>query len=222
MAPRAVIFDLDGTLVDSLPDIHAAANVMLAEMGRAALDLATVRGFVGHGVAKLTERCLDATGGRDGAAFERGFAIFRRAYGAAPAALSRPYPGVSVMLERLAAAGFALGVATNKPEAPAEAILTALDLRAHFGVVIGGDSTARMKPDPLPLLTARDRLGGGAAVFVGDSETDEATALAAAMPFCFFTGGYRRKDAAEFAADFTFDRFEALAAHLMAARGQGA
>lgn len=213
---RAVIFDLDGTLIDSAPDIHAAANVMLAALGRPVLGSAEVRGFVGNGVGKLVERCLDATGGHDSEGFRSAFEVFNRAYAEKPAMLTRPYEGVQRGLERLESAGFALGVATNKPIALTGAVLASLGLRQRFRVVLGGDSLDRMKPDPLPLLTAIERLGGGAAVFVGDSETDEATALNAGVPFFFFTGGYRRKPATEFIADFTFDRFDALAERLCA------
>ncbi len=218
-APRIVVFDLDGTLIDSAPDIAAAANVMLREIGREALPLPRIVAFVGSGVPKLVERCLDATGGRDEAGFRAALAIFRRAYDADPATLTRPYPGVPEMLEALAGAGFALGVCTNKPEAPARAILEALGLAGRFGAVVGGDTLPVTKPDPAPLREAVSRLGGGAALFVGDSETDEATAKAAGLPFLFFTGGYRKKPAEAFAADFAFDRFEALAAHLAAKRG---
>lgn len=212
---RVVLFDLDGTLIDSLPDLHAAANVMLAAMDRPALTLETVRGFIGDGVPKLVERCLDAAGGRGEGAFEAGLARFRDAYAADPATLTRPYPGVPETLAALREAGFALGVVTNKPAAPAETILAALSLRAHFGAVVGGDSLPAMKPDPAPLAAAIEALGGGPAIFVGDSETDEATAMNAALPFWLFTEGYRKKPAEAFDTAFAFGVFEALRARLL-------
>ena len=215
-SPHIVVFDLDGTLIDSAPDIHAAANVMLREIGREALDLPRIVSFIGNGVPKLVERCLDATGGRDEAGFRAALAIFRRAYDADAATLTRPYPGVPEMLEALGGAGFSMGICTNKPEAPARAILEALGLARWFGAVIGGDTLPVTKPDPAPLREAVVRLGGGRAVYVGDSETDEATAKAAGLPFLFFTGGYRKKPAEAFEADFVFETFEALAAHLAA------
>lgn len=211
----AVLFDLDGTLIDSLPDLHAAANAMLEEMGRPALDLETARGFIGNGVPKLVERCLDATGGRDEGVFAAALARFRDAYAADPATLTRPYPGVPETLAALREAGFALGVVTNKPAAPAETILAALGLRAHFGALIGGDSLPVMKPDPAPLAAAKEALGGGPAIYVGDSETDEAAARNAGLPFWFFTEGYRKKPAEAFEAEFAFGRFEELKAHLL-------
>ncbi|MEO1459590.1 MAG: HAD family hydrolase, partial [Pseudomonadota bacterium] len=134
---RAVVFDLDGTLVESAPDLHAAAVRMLAGLGRPALDLATVTGFVGNGVGKLVERCLVATGGEDGLQAEA-LAAFHRHYAAAPTALTRPYEGVADALAALAAAGLPLGVCTNKPEAMARRVLTDLDLAAPFGAVVGG------------------------------------------------------------------------------------
>ncbi len=213
---RAIVFDLDGTLVHSAPDIVAAANVMLGEIGRDALSEAAVTSFVGNGIPKLVERCLDATGGRDEAAFREALALFRRAYDAAPAALSRPYPGVVALLDALARDGVALGVCSNKLESSSRAILEALDLAGRFGALIGGDTLAVSKPDPTPLLETVERLGGGPALFVGDSETDEATAKAAGLPFLFFTGGYRRKPAEEFEAAFAFDRWGALADWLAA------
>ncbi len=209
-APRIVVFDLDGTLIDSAPDIAAAANAMLREIGREALPLQRIVSFVGNGVPKLVERCLDATGGRDEAGFRAALAIFRRVYDADPATLTRPYPGVPELLEALAGAGFALGICTNKPEAPSRAILEALGLAGRFGAVVGGDTLPVTKPDPAPLHEAVSRLGGGA---------DEATAKAAGLPFLFFTGGYRKKPAEAFEAEFAFDRFEALAAYLAARRG---
>lgn len=207
---KIALFDLDGTLVDSEPDIHAAANVMLSSLGREVLDRKTVAGFVGNGVAKLVERCLDATGGFDAAGREEALALFNRAYAAAPSVLTRPYPGVPEALARFRDAGYALGVVTNKPIALAEAVLEGTELRAFFGVVFGGDSFPEMKPDPKPLLTAIERLGGGEAIYTGDSEVDEATAHNAGVPFQFFTEGYRRKEASEFSAAFTFSHYDEL------------
>ncbi|MDT8344365.1 MAG: phosphoglycolate phosphatase [Thermohalobaculum sp.] len=207
---RAVVFDLDGTLVDSAPDIHAAANVMLAALGRAPLDLGRVTSFVGNGVAKLVERCLDATGGADAALGAHAFGIFREAYHAAPASLTRPYPGVEAALDALAGAGCRLGLCTNKPEGPTRQVLDALGLARHFGAVVGGDTLAVMKPDPAPLRLCLDRLGAGPALYVGDSETDAATARAAGLPFALFTRGYRKSPVESFEAVLAFDDFAAL------------
>jgi len=217
--PRAVVFDLDGTLVDSAPDIHAAANVMLAALGRAPLDLSQVTSFVGNGVAKLVERCLAATGGADEALGARAFGIFREAYHAAPAVLTRPYPGVEGALDALAGAGCALGLCTNKPEGPTRQVLEGLGLARHFGAVVGGDTLAVMKPDPAPLELCLERLGAAPAdgLYVGDSETDAATARAAGLPFALFTRGYRKSPVESFETVLSFDDFAALAPFVVGA-----
>lgn len=213
--PRTVIFDLDGTLVDSAPDIVAAANAALAALGREALTAERIRSFVGNGVVKLMERCLDATGGAGEDETQAAHEQFRRSYEADATTLTRPYDGAPEMLGRLTDAGFALGICTNKLAGLTEIILGELGLRSYFGVVLGGDSLPWMKPDPAPLLAAAAALGGGPALFVGDSEADEAAAANAGMPFLFFTGGYRRKPAAEFKADFSFTDFDVLADHVI-------
>lgn len=215
----AVVFDLDGTLVDSAPDLHAAANVMLAELGRSRLDLSQVTSFVGNGVAKLVERCLAATGGFDEAVNARAFAVFREAYHAAPAALTRPFPGVIDALDALAGAGYALGVCTNKPEGPTFQVLEALGLASRFAAVVGGDTLPVMKPDPAPLLLCVERLAAGTerALYVGDSETDATTAHAAGLPFALFTRGYRKSPVESFETVLAFDDFARLAPFVTAA-----
>lgn len=203
------MFDLDGTLVHSAPDLHAAANHMLSGLGRAALSEATVTSFIGHGVAKLVERCLEETGGIEGV-FERALADFRNYYDANPTALTTLYPGVDDTLDRLEDLGLAVGVCTNKPEAPARAILDLLGLSDRVRTVIGGDTTGALKPSAAPLLAAIRGIGAtpANAVYVGDSETDEAAAAAARVPFVLFTGGYRNKPVRRFQSIFAFDAFD--------------
>lgn len=207
----AVVFDLDGTLVDSVPDLHAALNATLADLGRPPLDEADTRRFVGDGVARLVERALAATGGAGDV--EASVVRFRRYYDAAPAERSRPYPGAVAALDALSADGWTLGICTNKPERPARALLAALDLASHFATVVGGDSTATLKPDPGPLRAAFDALGrDGPRLFVGDSEVDAETAAAARVPFALHTEGYRRGPAEAIEACARFDAFDALPA----------
>lgn len=215
-----VVFDLDGTLVDSAPDLHAAANRMLAELGRPGLSLAQVTGFVGNGVPKLVERCLEATGGAAGPNGEA-VARFRRHYDAAPAALTRSYAGAVAAAQALRDAGCRLGICTNKPEAPARTLLSLLGMDALFDVVVGGDTLATQKPDAEPLRHAIATLGGGAgrAIFVGDSEVDAATARNAGVAFALFTRGYRRGPVERFDAALAFGDFVELTGFVLDAGG---
>ncbi|MFN3644747.1 MAG: phosphoglycolate phosphatase, partial [Gemmobacter sp.] len=208
----AAVFDLDGTLIHSAPDIHAAAMVALAAIGRPALSLETVTGFVGNGVAVLMRRCLDATGGGDDALHAAALARFMAAYDADPATLTRPYPGVPAALAALAAAGVPMAVCTNKPQDFAAAILRDLGMAGHFPVLVGGGAGHPMKPDPAGLFDCLRRLGAdpGRALYIGDSETDAATARNAGLRFALFTGGYRHAPAESLGADLLFDRFDDL------------
>ncbi|HUF55464.1 MAG TPA: phosphoglycolate phosphatase [Thermohalobaculum sp.] len=203
-----VVFDLDGTLVDSLPDIHAAALATLAEAGLPPVGPEQTRSFIGDGMPKLVERLMRATG----ADMERHAALLDRFlahYGAAPAARSTLYPAVAETLAALAK-NHALGVCTNKPVGPARAVLSHFGLLEHMGTVVGGDSLGVIKPDPAPLARAIADLGGGPALYVGDSEVDGRTAEAAGVPFALFTGGYRRAPVDEIPHDDAFGAFAAL------------
>ena len=214
---KAFVFDLDGTLIHSAPDIHAAANRMLDALGRAPLSLEQIISFIGNGVPRLVERCLAATGGGDQ---QRALSLFNDAYGAAPAALTRPYPHVVPLLEQLRVAEIPLGVCTNKPQAFTETILEELELSSFFASVVGGDALPVRKPDPAPLRLCFERLGVASSdgVYVGDSETDEQTALALGAPFALFTGGYRKKGPEAFEARYRFDEFGEFA-RIVSAQG---
>jgi phosphoglycolate phosphatase len=192
MNRAAVIFDLDGTLIDSAPDIHAAANRVLRAEGLPEQSFAQILGFVGRGVPNLVRQMLNAAGhGQDDALLDRVTERFMAGYEAA-VGLTLPYPGVAEALDSLRAAGHPLGICTNKPEAAARSILAHLDLSGPFAVIVGGDSLPVRKPDPAPLHLAVAQLGRPRAVFVGDSEVDAETAVAAGLPFLLFTEGYRK------------------------------
>lgn len=215
---RAVVFDLDGTLVDSAPDLHAAVNLMFDDMGLAPMPLAQVRGFVGNGIGKLVERCLEAAKQpAKGAPLARAVARFKAHYGAAPAALTRPFDGVEALLGGLTARGLLLGVCTNKPEDLTRAVLEGTGLDRHLRAVVGGDTTVAMKPDPAPLLHCLRQLGAGVeeALYVGDSEIDADTAAAAGMAFALWSGGYRKRPLALFEDCFVFHDFAALGRHVL-------
>lgn len=186
----AVIFDLDGTLIDSVPDIHASANRAFAPLGQS-FSRAEVQGFVGRGAPNLISRLAQSRGlPGTGAAFDdllaRFLEIYEQSHG-----LTALYPGVLTALDDLARTGARLGVCTNKPIGPTRAVLGHFGLGC-FAAVVGGDSLPVKKPDPAPLLHALDLLGGGPVIFVGDSEVDAETAQAARVPFLLFTEGYRK------------------------------
>ena len=206
----AIVFDLDGTLVDSLADIAAAVNRMLDGLGRAALPEATIKTFVGNGLPKLVERVMTHCD----IAQDQHTALTRITFGhynSASIEQTRPYPGVVQALERLQLEGSPLGVCTNKPESPARHILDALDMTRFFDVVIGGDTLSTRKPDPAPLHTAFQALGQNTLhLFVGDSEVDAATAKRAQVPFLMFSEGYRKSPLAQIPHTASFDSFAAL------------
>lgn len=209
MSPVHLVFDLDGTLIDSAPDIHAAVARMLVDEGQAALDLAVVTSFIGHGLPKLVERVIGRVG-LDMGQHPRLTKATLDHYTAASSDLTRPYPGVVAALEGFLQAGHAMALCTNKPEAPARAILRDLGLERFFRVVIGGDSLPVTKPDPAPLHACIAALGGGATVYVGDSEVDAATAAAARVPFALFTEGYRKTPVADLPHEVAFADFAQL------------
>lgn len=209
---KAVVFDLDGTLIDSAPDIHAAVNRTLAEVGAAPLDLARVTSFIGNGVPVLIER-VQATCALPQPHGDL-VARFMGHYNADPATLTRLYPNVRETLEALSGEGWAIGLCTNKPVGPSHEILAAFGIDTLFDAVVGGDSLTQKKPDPAPLLHAAAALGGARTAYVGDSEVDAETAHRAALPFALFTHGYRKTPVDELHHDALFDDFAALPAVL--------
>jgi phosphoglycolate phosphatase len=219
----AVGFDLDGTLLDTLPDIAAAGNVMLASLGQPPVEEEVVRGFIGDGVAILTKRLL--TGRHDGepeaALFERALHRFETHYAANVSVHSRPFPGVADGLATLAKAGLRLACITNKPERFTLPLLEAHGLRGFFEVVLSGDSLPRKKPDPLPLLHCCEAFGvtPGRFVYLGDSSNDVAAARAAGCPVACVPYGYRGKlDVRDLGADAIVRDVPALARLLSGAR----
>lgn len=213
----AIVFDLDGTLIDSAPDLHAALNRVLAEQGAGPVTLDQTRGFIGHGIAHLVQAARRACGIDPAREAAMTASMFTH-YMAAPARLSRPYPGVIACLEALQAQGHPLGLCTNKAIAPTRVILKELGLERFFPVVIGGDSVPQKKPDPAPLLAAFAPLGAPH-FYVGDSEVDAETARAAGVRFALHTEGYRKAPPSELAHAFAFDDFARLVP-LTAAAGQ--
>ncbi|MGY6634976.1 MAG: phosphoglycolate phosphatase [Alkalilacustris sp.] len=206
----AVVFDLDGTLIDSAPDIQAAANAVLAAEGLAPLTLSQTRGFIGAGAPVFVERMAAATLPRpDPTRTARMLAAFIDRYEGA-VTLTRVYPGVVDALEAMAEAGWRLALCTNKPILPTRSVLAHLGLDRFFPVVVGGDTLPVRKPDPAPLHHAIAALGGGATTYVGDSETDAETARAAGVPFALYTEGYRTAPASALVHEFAFADYPRL------------
>ena len=212
--PKAVVFDLDGTLVDSVPDIQAALNWLLARLGRREVARDEVVAMVGDGVPRLVERGLLATGGLpDGGPT----AAFTAHYEANATALTRPFPGAVAALTALRDAGCTLAVCTNKPAGATAEILGALDLAPFFAAVAGGDTVpGARKPDPRHLMHVLDQLGvaPGDAVMVGDSHNDVNVAKAAGVVTVAVTFGYAHGPVGELGADVLIDHFDDLVAAL--------
>jgi phosphoglycolate phosphatase len=207
-----LIFDLDGTLIDSAPDIHATANKVFAARGLPPFSFETVRGFIGNGVGVLVARLLAHQGLPDSGEIHAELVEdFIKNYEEA-VDLTKLYPQVYDALETLAALGHPMAICTNKPWAPARAVLRHFDLLQHFPIVIGGDSLAQRKPDPAPLLAAQAQLAVVSVLFVGDSEVDAETARRADVPLALFTEGYRNSPVEAFGAKLVFSDYAALPA----------
>jgi phosphoglycolate phosphatase len=216
----AVIFDLDGTLVDSAAALRDIANTYMSRRGLSSLDLAEARSYIGNGAQVLLRSALRARDAYDPARFDEHFAEFHRVYSEAPGSANIPFPGVEDALRRLRAEGYKLGLCTNKPATPTRVVLEAHGWQALIPVVICGDTLPERKPDPAPLHEAKRRLGVTRLVYVGDSEVDAATAEAAGVPFLLFTEGYRKTPIADLPHTATFSHFAdlpALVARLLAA-----
>ncbi|PKU24822.1 phosphoglycolate phosphatase [Telmatospirillum siberiense] len=209
--PAAVLFDLDGTLVDSLPDMTWAMNQLLAELGRKSTSLADMRTWVGDGAGVLVERCLAATGGVPGAPADAvgRFLAFYRTHAAVE---TRPFPGVLTTLAALSAAGHPMGVCTNKPNDLSRLLLDALDMSRFFSAVVGGDGVPERKPHPGHLLATLKSMGveNRKVLMVGDSPNDVAAARAAGVPVVVVGFGYTQVPAETLGADLVISDFADL------------
>ncbi len=207
-ARAPIVFDLDGTLIDSLPGIAAAANALLAENGLVALPQGRVAGYVGLGERVFLDRLIAATA-LDPRAYDDLMARFLELY----VAQSRDtvlFPHVSDVLSAFRDGGVSLGLCTNKPSGPLHAVIEATGLAGVFGAVVAGDSLAVRKPDPAPLLHAFAGLGASGGLYVGDSPVDSETARRAGVPFALFTEGIREVPLAEIPHDAAFSDMREL------------
>lgn len=189
MRIRSVTLDLDGTLLDTLPDLAAAANGMLRELGRAEYSPEVIATFVGRGIDNLVERCLPDL---SDAALTAAQKLFRQHYARENGRQATLFPGVREGLELFRAAGLPLAVITNKAAAFTEPLLAASGLAPYLRFAISGDSVAHKKPHPLPLIEACKRLGvaPGENLHIGDSSHDAVAARAAGCPVWLVPYGY--------------------------------
>ncbi|WP_372964738.1 phosphoglycolate phosphatase [Marinobacter sp.] len=196
--PGVALFDLDGTLVDSAPDLAAAIDQMLAHLGRSPAGLDKVRNWVGNGASILVHRALagkadwEPASPKNEALHKDALAIFYHAYGQLNGQHAVVFNGVLECLEHLKAKGCRMAVVTNKPDQFVAPLLKQTGLDQYFELFVGGDTLPVKKPDPAPLLHAMEKLGGtpGTTVMVGDSAADVHAALAAGIPCVAVRYGY--------------------------------
>lgn len=216
----ALIFDLDGTLADTAPDLLGATNAVLAARGRPMLDLAHLRDMVGHGARALIAQAMAASGpAATDAEMPALVEIFLAHYRGHLADGSRLFPGVAETLAGLKAGGAALAVLTNKPQELTDPLLPLLGLKDMFGAIHGTGLKAYTKPDPRVFHDVLDDLkgtgwGGGPAVMIGDSITDLNTARNAGVPCVLVSYGFTPMPARELGGDAVIDHFADLPAAL--------
>jgi phosphoglycolate phosphatase len=210
----AIVFDLDGTLVETAPDLAGALNHTLGAAGLPAVSVETVRHMIGDGARMLLKRGVAEAGRElDEAELERWFEALLEHYWHHVADQSLPFPGVTRQLARFRDAGLKLAVCTNKPIRLTEKLLELLDLAQHFDAVLGGDSLAVRKPDPEHILGTLRAIGSRPerAVMIGDSANDVAAARNAGLPVVVVSFGYTAVAPAELGADAVIDHFDELA-----------
>ncbi|MER8576417.1 phosphoglycolate phosphatase [Mesorhizobium sp. M1338] len=204
----AILFDLDGTLIDSAPDIAAAVNELLAGHDLPPLHVDRVKAMIGGGVRKLVEQAFAASGAPLlASALEEANRAMAPIYRRHLTGLTRLMPGVREILTRFHLNGIAIGVVTNKPQLATREILLHFHLTEYLGAIVGGDAVIYLKPAPDSLLMALDQLGVEPtdALMVGDSSSDVGAARAAGMPVVLLRGGYTQVPVEELGADIVCD-----------------
>jgi len=191
---NAVMIDLDGTLLDTIPDLAAAANGMLTELNMPVLPEATIRNYVGKGIANLIERTLTNSmdGKPDAELFQRAVPVYERTYREVNGKYTTMYPGVKEGLDLLRAQGYPLACVTNKSERFTLPLLDYVNLSSYFVSVVAGDTLPQKKPDPEPLLHACKQMNVAPheMLMIGDSLNDAQAARAAGCPVFCVTYGY--------------------------------
>jgi len=212
-ATRAVLFDLDGTLVDSAPDIAAAINAALSTASLGPLCVTAITPMLGAGARAAVERALAACGNLPSPGLaDEVHAAYIAAYEATPCAHTLPYRGAPEVLDSLIRTGWKLGVVTNKPQQIARQVLDILGLTHRFDVVVGAQDGTPLKPDPAMIFIALKALGVPPlqAIFVGDSKADVGAARAARLRVILLSHGYTALPARELGADAVIDHFDEL------------
>ena len=211
--PTSLIWDLDGTLVDSAPDLASALNTVLDKRGFFTHSIDVVRTMIGNGVPKLVERGFNAVGMRlEPEQLDELVAMFVEEYKTCATEQTRPYPNIVETLERLHGMNIPMGVCTNKPEAFTKQILEGLGLAEYFSSVVGGDTTGTRKPDPQPVLACLRGLVSESvsSLMIGDSVHDVHAAHAAGVTVGVVPWGYRSAPVEELGADFVLRDITAL------------
>jgi len=208
---RAVVFDLDGTLIDSAPDIADALNMVMAELGRTAITDTKVREMVGTGWVGLLDRAMAMTGGEPDEGMAWVNDRFRSHYVPRSTRLSSVYPTVMDTIQALHADGVALGICTNKRQVATDVVVEGFGLRPYMGAVVGGD-TGVMKPDPQHIAVVLDKLAvdPADAVMIGDSKADLDAARGLAMPCVLVRYGYTAIPVEDLGGDRLIDRMDEL------------
>jgi phosphoglycolate phosphatase len=217
MTAPIIVFDLDGTLVDTAPDLLDSLNHALEMGGLTQSDRESLRGFVGHGGRVMIERAFAAQGtSLEQPVLDRLLEAFLQHYTANIPGRSMPYPGVVEAIGRFADAGYLLAVCTNKLESLSLALIKALELEDRFAANCGADTFAFRKPDPRHLLETIARAGAdpSQAVMVGDSRTDIDTAKAAGIPVVAVDFGYTDRHVREFEPSRVISHFDELTVEL--------
>ncbi|MGI9385913.1 MAG: phosphoglycolate phosphatase [Methyloligellaceae bacterium] len=217
MKNTTIIFDLDGTLVDTAPDLARTLNHILTSAGQRSLSPEKVISYVGHGARQMLERGFQAVGiSLSEDELDAHMATFLDHYGANIAVESRPFPGVIDAISTLRSQGARLGVCTNKLEGLSRKLLDQLALSQHFEAIIGGDTLTVRKPDPEHLLSTIARSGGtpSRAIMIGDSETDIRTAKAANIPVIAVNFGYTIEPVESFEPDVIIGHYDDLIDHI--------
>ena len=206
----SIIFDLDGTLVDSAVVLRDVGNTLLSELGLRPMTTEEARRYIGNGAKVFVEKMLGARDALDSETFSGNFARYSVLYAAAPGETNIRFPHVDETLRALEVEGYRLALCTNKPTAPTDVLLAAHEWEDLFGAVVCGDTLAVRKPHPEPLHEAARQLGEPPVIYVGDSEVDAAAAEAAGYPFFLYTEGYRSEPPDTLAHDVAFADFREL------------